>query len=464
MSDPAEAAGPTQGQSTLFRIARFSLLAEKADDDQIDAGLRGGADLKGSTSWILMLAILIASIGLNTDSTAVIIGAMLISPLMGPIMGIGYGVGIYDFELVKRSFVNLGTAMAISLATSTLYFALTPLAGTQSELLARTSPTIWDVQIALFGGLAGIIGATRREKSIVIPGVAIATALMPPLCTAGFGLASGNWQYFFGAFYLFTINSVFIAAAAVIVVRLLGLPVREYVNARVERRVKGWVLAVTLLTALPSVYLAAKLVSAEVFNARARALVEREFRLPGTYVLAQSASAEDKRITVTLIGEVVQRTTLQDIRARLSEFGLPGAVLEVYQTREAAAEVMARQEGTEKGSQLAASVTLSEQEKTIAELREELGRRAPWLADAPDIARELHAQWPGLTDIVVGAGRPALGEEAGAGSDEVALLGAVSSAAVSAKDIKRMRAWFKVRTKAASVHVMIERAAPSGRR
>ena len=144
-------------------------------------------------------------------------GARLISkiPRMGPIIGVGYGVGVYDFELVKKSLASLGSAVGISLATSALYFALSPLTGEQSELLARTSPTIWDVQIALAGGLAGIIGLTRKEKSNVIPGVAIATALMPPLCTAGFGLASGNWRYFLGAFYLFTINSVFIALAAV---------------------------------------------------------------------------------------------------------------------------------------------------------------------------------------------------------------------------------------------------------
>ena len=172
--------------------------------------IREGIEFKGSTIWILIFAIFIASLGLNTNSTAVIIGAMLISPLMGPIMGIGLGLGINDFELIKKSFRNLAVATIFSVLTSTLYFLISPLNEARSELLARTSPTIYDVLIALFGGLAGIVAMATKQKGNVIPGVAIATALMPPLCTAGFGLANGNMHYFFGAFYLFFINSVFI--------------------------------------------------------------------------------------------------------------------------------------------------------------------------------------------------------------------------------------------------------------
>jgi len=178
---PADATGV----ETITTRHRFSLLHDKADDDVIDSSLRAGVELQGATPWILMLAILIASIGLNINSPAVIIGAMLISPLMGPIVGIGYGIGIYDFALIRRSLLNLGIAAGLSLTTATLYFLLTPLDEAQSELLARTTPTLWDVLIALAGGLAGMIGQTRREKSNVIPGVAIATALMPPLVHGG---------------------------------------------------------------------------------------------------------------------------------------------------------------------------------------------------------------------------------------------------------------------------------------
>ena len=181
---------------------RFSLFADKAEDVEIERRIRDGVELSGATPWVLIFAIFVASVGLNVNSTAVIIGAMLISPLMGPIMGAGLGVAIYDFELVKRAISNLGIATAISLIVSTLYFSISPLQDAQSELLARTTPTVWDVLIAIFGGLAGIVGATRQEKSNVIPGVAIATALMPPICTAGFGIVSGQWNFVGGALYL----------------------------------------------------------------------------------------------------------------------------------------------------------------------------------------------------------------------------------------------------------------------
>lgn len=210
----------------------LSLKEDKADDDEIDQGIRNGINMRGSNLWVLMFAIFIAAIGLNVNSTAVVIGAMLISPLMGPIMGIGYGVGIYDFPLIRAALKNLTVAAVASLLTSTVYFALSPLTQAQTELLARTTPTIWDVLIALFGGLAGIVGATRREKTNVIPGVAIATALMPPLCTAGYGIANGNWAYFGGAFYLFTINCVFIALSSAVVVRAFHVKQKLFVDEK----------------------------------------------------------------------------------------------------------------------------------------------------------------------------------------------------------------------------------------
>ena len=177
----------------------FDLRSDQGDVQSIDAEIRKGARLGGTNMWVLMFAILIASIGLNVNSTAVIIGAMLISPLMGPIIAIGYGVGVYDFALIRRAFINLGVFVAISLLTSTLYFAVTPLSEAQSELLARTTPNLWDVLIAFFGGAAGMVALTRKNISPITPGGAIATALMPPLCTAGYGLANGNVPFVLGA-------------------------------------------------------------------------------------------------------------------------------------------------------------------------------------------------------------------------------------------------------------------------
>ena len=178
---------------------------ERENEAETIDNIRKGINFKGSNLWVLIFAIFIASLGLNVNSTAVIIGAMLISPLMGPIMGIGLGVGINDFELIKTSFRNLAIATIFGILTSTLYFLISPLNEARSELLARTTPTIYDVLIAFFGGLAGIVASSTRLKGNVIPGVAIATALMPPLCTAGFGIASGYLTYFFGAFYLYMI-------------------------------------------------------------------------------------------------------------------------------------------------------------------------------------------------------------------------------------------------------------------
>ena len=202
--------------SPLTQIKRiltihFDLRQEKEDEQETIDSLKKGVEFRGTNLWVLIFAIFLASLGLNTNSTAVIIGAMLISPLMGPIMGFGLGLGIADFDLVKRSLRNYLTATLFSVVTATIYFLISPISEAQSELLARTSPTIYDVLIAFFGGLAGIVAGSTKSKGNVIPGVAIATALMPPLCTAGFGLATGNLSYFLGAFYLYFINTVFIS-------------------------------------------------------------------------------------------------------------------------------------------------------------------------------------------------------------------------------------------------------------
>lgn len=225
-------------QLLLFFKERFDLHEGKEDELETIDYIRKNVEFKGANLWILIFAIFVASVGLNVNSTAVIIGAMLISPLMGPIMGIGLAAGINDFELLKKSMKNLGIAVVISILTSTIYFSFTPLNDAQSELLARTEPTIWDVLIALFGGLAGIVAGSRKEKSNAIPGVAIATALMPPLCTAGYGLATANLYYFFGAFYLFFINSVFISLSTYVIVRFMKFPKKEFLDRKREKTVK----------------------------------------------------------------------------------------------------------------------------------------------------------------------------------------------------------------------------------
>ena len=232
----------------------FNLQFERADDATIAKRLIGGAKIKGPALVTLILSIFIASIGLNMNSTAVVIGAMLISPLMGPILATGFGFATLNFTVAKSGILRLSLQITIAVLASALYFYISPVQTATSELLARTEPTIFDVFIAIFGGLAGIIGQTRKTLDNVIPGVAIATALMPPLCTAGYGLASGNWNYFFGASYLFFINTFFIFFAAFIVLKgVYSLPFHEQAEERIRRNQLIF-LVIGLIMAIPSIY------------------------------------------------------------------------------------------------------------------------------------------------------------------------------------------------------------------
>ena len=253
-----------------FVSDRFNLNEHKDDENLIIENINRGAEFKGTNLWALIFAILIASIGLNVNSTAVIIGAMLVSPLMGPIMGIGLGIGILDLSLVKRGVKNLLIAAIISVVTSALYFFISPLHEARSELLARTTPSTWDVLIAFFGGLAGIVAGTRKYKGTVIPGVAIATALMPPLCTAGFGLATKHPMYFFGAIYLFFINSLFICLATFLIVKYLKFQKHQFSDKRLQTRVTRIIIIIVTATVLPSIYLAYRIVEKSFFETNAR--------------------------------------------------------------------------------------------------------------------------------------------------------------------------------------------------
>lgn len=232
---------------------RLSII-DNADPKATIDGIEKDVEFRGFNLWILIFSIIICSIGLNTNSGAVIIGAMLISPLMGPIMGVGLAVGINDVELLRRSLRNWGVAVFMAIFASTVYFIIMPTTGESSELLNRTSPTLLDVLVAIFGGTTGILAGSRREKNNVIPGVAIATALMPPLCTAGYGIATQEWSFFLGAIYLFLINSIFISLATTLVVRYLKFPVRKIPDLAKEKRTRRIILVVLALFILPSVY------------------------------------------------------------------------------------------------------------------------------------------------------------------------------------------------------------------
>ena len=326
---------PEQNRN-VFAIKKFLseyLDLRKDKDNELETvdSIRKGVEFKGANLWILIFAIFMASLGLNVNSTAVIIGAMLISPLMGPIMGVGLSVGLNDFELMKRSLKSFLITTLFSVTTATIFFLVSPVAEGQSELLARTSPTIYDVFIALMGGLAGVVALSTKEKGNVIPGVAIATALMPPLCTAGFGLATGNLLYFLGAFYLYFINSVFISLATFIGVRVMHFQRKEFVDKEREKLVKKYIIFITLATMCPAVYLTYGIVKSTIYEASANNFINEELNFNNTQVIDRKISFEKKEIRVVLIGNEVSETEIATARDNLKLFNLAGTKLVVLQ-------------------------------------------------------------------------------------------------------------------------------------
>ena len=383
----------------------FSLTDYLIAQPQAEQAIREGVSFKGTNIVILILAILIASLGLNTNSTAVIIGAMLISPLMGPIIGIGLGIGIMDFELLKRCVRNLVMAAGFSVIASTVYFLISPVSEGHSELLARTSPTIYDVLIGFFGGGAGIIAIGSRSKGNVIPGVAIATALMPPLCTAGYGLATWQLSYFFGAFYLFLINSIFIGLATFIGVKLMHYKPVKAVNAARARKVRRIVYIIAVLTLLPSIYLTWSMLRQSRFQINTRRFVTEECVFPDTHVLstATSWSRSHGTITLTLIGKILPQDSLQlALASRLKFYGLQGCDLRIVQGAVPELPQGAALSGTSVRDIYEISQTaLTAKQVTIDSLRSVLATRSAVDTVAGTLVPELHVIFPQVADIAI---------------------------------------------------------------
>lgn len=312
-------------------IDKFNISYEKEDFDKVRESIESAIHFKGTNLWVLIFAIFIASLGLNVNSTAVIIGAMLISPLMGPIMGIGYSMAINDIELLRKSFFSYLFATTVGLLTSSLYFFLSPLNQAHSEILARTSPNIYDVLITLFGGLAGMIALSSKLKGNVIPGVAIATALMPPLCTAGYGFSSLKFEYFFGAFYLFIINTVFIALATLIVARFLKTPYKHLPKREDEIKARNIVWVVVLITLLPSIYLGIDLIkrnkSAEAINK----FIEVEANFPNDYLLRKAIDLKNRKITLVYGGDLIKEEQVEALKRKLLNYQLSNFEIEIKQ-------------------------------------------------------------------------------------------------------------------------------------
>lgn len=383
-----------------FFVDYFSLNGQLVSQEQAEQNIREGVSFKGTSILILILAILIASLGLNTNSTAVIIGAMLISPLMGPIIGIGLGVGIHDFELIKRCIRNLLMASVFSVIASTLFFLISPVNEQHSELLARTSPTIYDVLIGFVGGGAGIIALGSTNKGNVIPGVAIATALMPPLCTAGYGLATWQLNYFFGATYLFIINSIYIAFATFIGVKLMKYKGVAADSER-ARRVRRIVYILAVLTMLPSIYLTYNMLRENRFTMNADRFIEHECDFPDTQVLSRKAyiSHGQRYLSITLIGRHVPADSLYPaLESRLKYYGLAGTELSFIQG--------GNDPSVEKPTAFSdiyamTQTTISKQQKTIDSLRSIIADNRTSAVAAPEISPELKVLFPAIKDIAI---------------------------------------------------------------
>ncbi|MDP4285567.1 MAG: DUF389 domain-containing protein [Bacteroidota bacterium] len=307
----------------VSKILNYVSLKKEIDNvEKIHESISKDIVFKGTNFWVLIFAVVVASIGLNINSTAVIIGAMLISPLMGPSIGMGYSIATYNFPLLKKAAKNLSFAVAGSLMASTAYFAISPISTAHSELLARTSPNIYDVLIALFGGLAGIIAIASKQKGNVIPGVAIATALMPPLCTAGYGLATGHFFYFFGAIYLFTINIVFISFAALIVSQMLKFPLRAIVEDVQKKRINRWISIVIILIIIPSIYFGYLLVQKDKFTENANTFIKNVSIVKGNYLLKSQINPDAKTITLVYGGETMNENEKNSIIEKANDFSL----------------------------------------------------------------------------------------------------------------------------------------------
>ncbi len=382
-------------------LDRFALGADAASQEEVNSNIHKGIMIRGTNLWVLIFAIFIASLGLNTNSTAVIIGAMLISPLMGPIIGMGYSMGVYDFNLLKESLRNFLFMIVVSLITSAIFFTLPLITSTQSELLARTQPTTYDILIALFGGLAGMVAQTRKDRTgTVIPGVAIATALMPPLCTVGYGLATLQFRFMLGALYLFTINSIFIALASFIVTRVMNFKMIGELEPDKLKKLKRAMVAVIIIVTLPSVLIAISIIQRSSFESNYNNFVGEAFKYDNTFVVESKYeyNANPRKqsvIEVRLFGEPLSENVINNIRGQMSSvYHLPKVDLVVRQSNQ--------EDGGIAITALQSNYTemLNEKNRQISHLQEQLSslRTADTLA-VSSMTRELGIFVPEINDM-----------------------------------------------------------------
>lgn len=436
-------------------VEYFTLTPYLVSQSEAENSIREGISFRGTNMIILIIAIFIASLGLNTNSTAVIIGAMLISPLMGPIIGIGLGVGIHDFGLLKTSIRNLVMATLFSVATSALYFLISPVGQEHSELLARTSPTIYDVLIGFFGGAAGIVAIGSKSKGNVIPGVAIATALMPPLCTVGYGLATWQMHYFFGALYLFLINSIFIGLSTYIGVKLMKYKPAPTTDPARAHKVTKIVYIVAILTLLPSIYLTYTMYEQNRFQLNVEKFVQDECQFADTHVLSTSASWSRKNphITVTLIGQPLPQDSLSlALSSKLRFYGLQGASLNIVQGSSGALD-----QATLAGTSIRdifqlSQASLAAKQATIDSLRSVVAQTAMADSIASTLIPELKVVFPQVADIAIA--RPVLAQSDTSRLDTLNLALVNFSSPISAAKREELSKYLSARLRLPKVQIV----------
>lgn len=434
----------------------FDMSENREKEEDVVDEIASGVAFKGANLWILICAVFIASLGLNINSTAVIIGAMLISPLMGPILGMGLAVGIDDLPLLRRAVKNYMVATIIGIITATVYFFLTPFQGVQSELLARTEPTIYDVLIAFFGGAAGIVAASIKDKGNVIPGVAIATALMPPLCTAGYGIATGNLAFFAGASLLYFINTVFIAVATTFGVFLLRFRRKHFVDPQRCKFVHRMILAIAILTMIPAGYMTVRMMRTSLFDKQLNNFVQHNLNWKGTQVISQHLYG-DSVLQIVALGKEVTSEQKKKAQKELNEHSrLKHLKLAVIQGNESA------DLASEKGNLLTISKNreksvkvLQEQAVEIKNLREKLEKIDSYSQLSVDMFNEMLVLYPGVQSLVLS---PVVEANLDTTANEPYLLAIAQfkvKKPLTNQQNNQMRQWIQKRTNEESVKLVI---------
>lgn len=453
---------PQPEHRNLYAIKSFlkeylDLRKDKENELETVESIRKGVEFKGATLWILIFAIFMASLGLNVNSTAVIIGAMLISPLMGPIMGVGLSVGLNDFELMKRSLKSFLIATLFSVTTATIFFLVSPVAEGQSELLARTSPTIYDVFIALMGGLAGVVALSTKEKGNVIPGVAIATALMPPLCTAGYGLATGNLIYFLGAFYLYFINSVFISLATFIGVRVMHFERKVFIDKVREKKVRKYIIWIAVLTMCPAVYLTVGIVQNTFYEGAANRFINEQLSFENTQVLDKKVVLEGKKreIRVVLIGQEVPEASITLARAKMKDYKLENTKLTVLQgMNNEALDISSIRAMVMEDFYKNSEERLMEQQQKIVQLESSLERYTAFDELGKTIIPELKVLYPSVKSVSISH---ALEQSIdSARTDTVTLAVLQFGKRPDEREKEKITEWLKARTGAKKLKLIVD--------